>query len=206
MVALFEGHPYREGTYWMILAQLTGRKVMASTNVNQSMTKSNQDRRPVAFQDEMAFNHCFGCGPANDRGLQIKSYWQGEEAVATFRPQPHHAAGPEQYINGGILATVVDCHSINTAIAGAYGREGRAVGSLPIIWYVTASLKIDFLRPTPIDTPILLRASVKTFSERKSIVACTASSLDQICVRAELVAVRVPGSWHQMSRKSQVFP
>lgn len=111
-----------------------------------------------AFQDQLRENHCFGCGSANEHGLQIKSYWSGDQAVCTWQPQTFHAAGPPDLLNGGIIATLIDCHSICTAIAAAYHAEGREIGSEPPVWYVTASLKVRYLRPTPIDQPVVLRA------------------------------------------------
>ena len=92
------------------------------------------------FQDTMPYNHCWGCGPTNSQGLQLKSYWEGEEAVSAFQPQPYHMAGPAHFLNGGIIATIIDCHRINTAMAHAYYEQGREIGSSPIIWFATASL------------------------------------------------------------------
>jgi len=109
----------------------------------------------------MRGNYCWGCGTDNEHGLQLKSYWVGDETVGRWEPKPHHAAGPSRILNGGIIATLIDCHSICTAIAAAYRAEGRALETEPLIWYVTASLQVSYLRPTPIDQPIELRAQLK---------------------------------------------
>lgn len=79
---------------------------------------------PIAFQDQIPDNNCYGCGPGNREGLRIKSFWDGEAAVCTYRPEHHHSAGPPQFLNGGIIATLIDCHSVCTAIANAY-RLGK---------------------------------------------------------------------------------
>ena len=65
-----------------------------------------------AFQDEVSGNHCWGCGSGNHNGLQIKSYWSGDEAVCTWQPQAHHSAGPGHILNGGIIVTVINCHCV----------------------------------------------------------------------------------------------
>jgi acyl-coenzyme A thioesterase PaaI-like protein len=150
---------------------------------------------PEYFQDSIPHNHCYGCGPSNAQGLKLKSCWQGEESVAVFAPQPWHAAGPEQFLNGGIIATLIDCHCICTAIADCYRREGRVIGSEPNIWCVTASLKVDYLKPARIDQPVKLGASVIESSGKKIRVVCALLSGDQECARGDVLAIRVDASW-----------
>ena len=94
-------------------------------------------------------NHCYGCGSLNSHGLQIKSYWDGDETVCHFQPLPYHTAIPG-YVYGGLIASLIDCHGTGTAAAG-YRSEGRAMGSEPLLRFVTASLHVDYLKPTPID-------------------------------------------------------
>jgi acyl-coenzyme A thioesterase PaaI-like protein len=162
----------------------------------------NESRTSVAIQDQIGGNHCWGCGPLNPHGLQIKSLWQGEaegqpRAICTFQPQPAHMAGPTHVVNGGILATVIDCHSVCTAMAAAYAAEGRTIGSTPELWYATARLDITYLRPTPIDQPALLEARVVAVDGKRSTIHCTLTSGGKECVRAEVVAVRVPSEWRK---------
>jgi len=152
----------------------------------------------LAIQDYMERNRCWGCGSGNEHGLHLKSYLSGNESVCTWKPREYHMAGPKRFLNGGIIATIIDCHSICTAIADAYGREGRELGTLPFIWYVTASLKVDYLRPTPVDQPVTLRARVKEAKGRKTLVACSLLSGESECARAEVLAVRVPADdWYK---------
>ncbi|MEZ4598862.1 MAG: PaaI family thioesterase [Syntrophotaleaceae bacterium] len=148
-----------------------------------------------AFQDMIPDNYCYGCGPENPRGLHLKSTWDGEQSVASFSPQSHHAAGPRHVLNGGVIATIIDCHCICTAIADAYRREGRAVGGDPPIWYATGSLRVDYLRPTPIDEAVTLRAEVLEAGPKKTVLACTLTAAGKECARGEVVAVRVPETW-----------
>jgi acyl-coenzyme A thioesterase PaaI-like protein len=135
---------------------------------------------------------CWGCGPANHQGLQIRSHWQGEESVCRFTPLPAHAAGPVHVVNGGILATLLDCHSVSTAVAATYRREGREIGSSPRIWCVTGTLAIRYLKPTPIDAPIELRARVEETGRRATTVRCSVISRGVECARGEVIAVQVP--------------
>ena len=113
-----------------------------------------------AFQDQMPDNHCWGCGADNPAGLHLKSYWDGELAVAQWTPSDEFAAGPRHFLNGGIIATLLDCHGVCTAVADAYQRERREIGTEPEIWHATVSLSVDYLRPTPIDEVVQLSARV----------------------------------------------
>ena len=149
----------------------------------------------TAIQDRIPHNHCWGCGTLNPRGLQIKSYPEGDETVCRFQPSPDHMAGPTHVVNGGILAAVIDCHSVCTAIADVYRAAGRELGSEPLLWAVTASMKIDYLAPTPIDAPVELRAKVRESKGRKRVIDCTLRSGGRECARAEVVAVEVPAEW-----------
>jgi len=149
-----------------------------------------------AFQDQFGIeNRCYGCGPENPEGLQIKSYWGGDEAVCIYQPRPAFLAGPRHVLNGGVIATLIDCHSICTAIAALYKAEGRPIGSDPVIWCVTASMQIDYLRPTPIAAPVSLRARVESMEGKRTTVACSLGSGGIETARGRVVAVRVPLSW-----------
>lgn len=146
-----------------------------------------------AFQDhyEDAFSVCYGCGRLNPHGLQIKSYWEGEESVCRFTPRPEHTA-IEGFVYGGLIASVIDCHGTGTAAAAAFRKDGLPMGSKTGYRYLTASLKVDYLRPTPIDAPMELRGRVAEITDRKVIVAITLSSNGEVTARGQVVAVRLP--------------
>ena len=148
-----------------------------------------------AIQDSIPHNHCWGCGTLNPRGLQVKSYVEGDETVCRFQPWPEHMAGPTDVVNGGIIAAVIDCHAVCTALADAYRAAGAELGSEPLRWAVTASLRIDYLAPTPIGQPMELRARVREVKGRKRVVDCTLRSGGRECARAEVIAVEVPAGW-----------
>jgi acyl-coenzyme A thioesterase PaaI-like protein len=148
-----------------------------------------------AFQELIQENHCFGCGSLNEYGLQIRSYWDGEESVCNWKPREYHMAGPTHVLNGGIIATLIDCHSICTAIAAAYRNEGREIGSGERIWYATGYLKVSYKRPAPIVEEVTLRARITDITDRKTLVACSIYAEDKECSQAELLAIRVPPEW-----------
>lgn len=98
---------------------------------------------------------CFGCGPANDKGLRIKSRPEGDAVVADWTPQPHHRAAPGM-LNGGILGALLDCHSNWTACHHLMTRDG--LDAPPCT--VTAEFHVKLLRPTPSEQPLRLHAQV----------------------------------------------
>ena len=149
----------------------------------------------TAIQDRLPDNHCYGCGPENELGMQIKSYWVGDESVCRYMPRPEQCAGPLKYVYGGTIASLIDCHSICTATSNYYRQEGREIGAAPEIWCVTGKLSVSYLAPTPIDREILLRATIKACAEKKTVVVCRVYSDDVLVAEGEVIAVRVPDSW-----------
>jgi acyl-coenzyme A thioesterase PaaI-like protein len=154
---------------------------------------SDMPRKQKAFQDYYPddLSHCYGCGRMNQHGHRIKSYWEGEESVAVFNPEPYHIAIPG-YVYGGLIASLLDCHGTGTAAAAAYRAEGRAMDTEPALRFVTASLKVDYLKPTPLGCPLELRGQAREISGRKVVVEATLSARGTVCARGEVVAVRMP--------------
>ncbi len=149
-----------------------------------------------AFQDYYSddVSHCYGCGRLNERGLQIQSYWEGDEAICRFQPRPYHTAIPG-YVYGGLIASLIDCHSTGTAAAAAYREAGRPMGSDPQLRYVTASLKVDYIRPTPIEETLEVRASLKEMKGRKITISSKLYAGGEECARGEVVVVQLPENW-----------
>ncbi len=146
-----------------------------------------------AFQDFYPddLSHCYGCGRLNAHGLQIKSHWEGDEAVCIYTPRPYHTAIPG-YVYGGLIASLIDCHSTGTASAAAYREAGREMGSAPALRFLTAALHVNYLKPTPLDVPLEIRASVKEVKGRKVVITSRLLAADQVCATGEVVAVQVP--------------
>ena len=148
-----------------------------------------------AFQDYYPdiLSYCYGCGRLNEHGLQIKSYWDGDETVCVFHPKSYHTAIPG-FVYGGLIASLIDCHSTGTAAAAAYRAEGRAMDTEPAFRFLTASLHVDYLKPTPIGGPLEIRGQIKEIKGRKVVVTATLSAGGQVCAKGEVVAVQVPDS------------
>ncbi len=158
----------------------------------------NKDLNREIFQDHMPENICFGCGrhEQNAQGLNIESYWEsdgeGAASVCYFQPQPHHQ-GWKGILNGGIIATLIDCHCMCTAMAAAYAQEGRPLSSQPTYRYATGSLQIKYLRPVLVADEVCLRATLVADGAvgRKVTLHCEVRAADELCAVADVVAVRV---------------
>ena len=146
-----------------------------------------------AFQEYYPddLSHCYGCGRLNERGLQLKSYWEGNETVAVFHPEPYHIAIPG-CVYGGLIASIIDCHGTGTAAAAAYREDWREMGTEPVLRFVTASLHVEYIHPTPLGEPLEIRGSVEELKERKVVVVATVSAGGEICARGRVVAVKMP--------------
>ena len=134
---------------------------------------------------------CYGCGANNEYGLKLKSYWDGDQSIAEFTPKPYHTALPG-VVYGGLIASLIDCHATGTASAAAYRREGREMGSAPPLRFVTASLQVDYLRPTPIDASLELRGFLEEIKERKIVVSVTITAEGNICAKGKVITVKMP--------------
>jgi acyl-coenzyme A thioesterase PaaI-like protein len=132
---------------------------------------------------------CFGCGPANPKGLHVKSFPRGGNTVAHFTPEDYHEAFPG-VLNGGIIGTLLDCHSNWTA---AWHLMVRAGSEIPPCT-VTAAFAIKLLRPTPSKETVELEAKVVESSEERAVVEATLSANGKVCAtcRGTFIAVK-PG-------------
>ncbi|MDR7487084.1 MAG: PaaI family thioesterase [Armatimonadota bacterium] len=148
---------------------------------------------PRAIQDAYPapVAHCYGCGRLNPHGLQLKSYWVGDETSAVFRPRSYHTAMPG-YVYGGLLASLIDCHGTGTAAAAASRDAGLDPERDPPLRFVTAALRVDYLKPTPIDVDLRLRGRVKERMGRRVTVEVTVEAHGEVTARGEVVAVQMP--------------
>jgi len=150
-----------------------------------------------SFQELMPWNHCWGCGADNPDGLGIRSRWiePGRSAGCEWTPRPEHMAGPVSVLNGGIVATLIDCHGICTAIANGYLADEREIGSEPVVWCATASLDVRYVAPTPLGPPVTVTAMIERVEDRKTWVAWALAAEGRDRARATVLAVRVPPAW-----------
>ena len=142
----------------------------------------------VALQDRYApSNNCFGCGPANEKGLRIKSFVVGDEVVCTWRPEKHHEAFTGM-LNGGICGALLDCHLNWTAAHHLMGVQG--LDTPPCT--VTADYHVKLKRPTPMDVPLELRARIVESSADRAVVEGTLEANGKVTAtcRGTFVAVR----------------
>jgi acyl-coenzyme A thioesterase PaaI-like protein len=149
------------------------------------MRKAFQDFYP----DRMA--RCYGCGRLNEQGHQIKSFWDGDESVCYFDPKPYHTAIPG-YVYGGLLASLIDCHGTGTAAAAAYREASRDMDTEPALRFLTGSLHVDYLKPTPLGVTLEVRGKVKEVKGRKVVIEEWIVANGVTTVRGEVVAVQVP--------------
>lgn len=150
----------------------------------------------LAFQDYYPENvaHCYGCGRLNGHGHQIKTCWDGDETLTRFQPRPEHTAVPG-FVYGGLLASLIDCRGTGTAAAAAYRAENRPMDSEPPLRFVTASLHVDYLKPTPLGPVLEIRGRIKEIKGRKVIVEAEVSAAGVVTARGEIVAVQMPDSF-----------
>ncbi len=151
-------------------------------------TKCFQEQYPEATR------HCYGCGPLNPHGHGLQSFWEGDETVARFDPEPYHTSMPG-YVYGGLIASLIDCHGTGSAAAFAHRAEGREMGTEPALRYVTGSLRVDYLKPTPLGGTLVLRGQRKSIRGRVVVVEISLYAEGVECARGEVAAVRIPERW-----------
>lgn len=134
-------------------------------------------------------NACFGCGPANPKGLKIRSFSEGQETVAEWTPEPHHEAFPG-VLNGGIVGAILDCHSNWTT--AHHLMECNKTDSPPCT--VTAKFSVALKAPTPTDGPLQLRAKVVQSTATGATIEATLSAKGKVTAtfRGTFIAVK-PG-------------
>lgn len=150
----------------------------------------------TAFQDLYPdeFAHCYGCGRLNLSGLQLKTRWNTdvpEETVTRFKPRPEHTAMPG-FVYGGLVASLIDCHGTGSAAGAAMRAAGMKPGEGPAPRFVTASLKVDYLKPTPHDAELVVRGQIREIEGRKVVVDAELSANGVVTAKGEIIAVQIP--------------
>ena len=160
-----------------------------------------------AFQDYYPdhLSHCYGCGKLNAHGYQIKTFWDGDETVTTFIPKPYHTAIPG-FVYGGLLASLIDCHATGSAAAAMYKKENREMDSGPSFRFLTGSLNIKYLKPTPINCTLQLRGRILEIDGKKVKVEVDVIAQNSITVKGEVIAIQVPESYiHEIIANKKQF-
>ncbi|MEE9372884.1 MAG: PaaI family thioesterase [Saprospiraceae bacterium] len=145
------------------------------------------------FQDHMPGNICYGCGKDNHHGLQIKSYWEDNESVCIWQSEDKYQ-GWKGLLNGGVLATLIDCHTMCTAMAASYKAEGRKMNTEPIYRFATGTMTIKYTAPTSNKVPLEIRALVTEMKGRKITLSFRVLSEGKVTAEGEVIAIRVYSS------------
>lgn len=149
-------------------------------------------RKEFALQDLVTPEGvCFGCGPKNATGLQIKSYWDNDNVhvIMTHLPDARYVGWPS-LVYGGLIACLVDCHSNWAAMANHYRVENQALGVSPRLDCVTGSLSVKYIKPTPMDVPLHLKAHVEGEIGRKTRVLCEVYAGEVLTALGDAILVR----------------
>ena len=132
---------------------------------------------------------CFGCGCANGRGLKVQSFVDGNNVVSTWMPKDHHEAFPG-VLNGGIIGTLLDCHSNWAAAYWLMIKRNDNVTPCT----VTAEYSIKLLRPTPSNRKIKLSAIMVGCKKSRATVSAELIVDGRVCATCLGVFVAVaPG-------------
>ena len=161
--------------------------------LNKKKEKSMAEK---GFQDYYPddFAICYGCGRLNEHGHQLKSYWDGDETVCRYQPEPYHT-GAQNFVYGGLVASLIDCHAAGTAAAAKHKHDGKDMETDPLARFVTASLHVDYLAPVHIDQEILMRGKIDEIKGRKVVISIDLFSKDTLCAKGKVVAVQIPDDY-----------
>lgn len=138
------------------------------------------------------FAHCYGCGRNNEDGWHLKSYVRDGRTVMHFTPKDCHTGGYPGFVYGGLLAALLDCHGTATACYAGCVAENRALDSEPFVRYVTASLQVDYLRPTPHGVELEIWGDILEVKGRKAIIGMEVYAKGTLCVKGKMIAVQIP--------------
>lgn len=146
----------------------------------------------VAFQDRYPDDvaHCYGCGRLNPEGLHVRTFWDGEQTVSRLTPDARYTAMPG-YVYGGLVASLIDCHGTGSA-SGATARRDALSADDPTPRFVTASLHVDYRKPTPMGVELVARGTIAEITDRKVIVDVTVNVDDVTVATGRVIAVRMP--------------
>jgi acyl-coenzyme A thioesterase PaaI-like protein len=149
------------------------------------------ENKPIQDYYPEQLSYCYGCGRLNEYGHHIQSYWDGDETISHFTPEPYHIAIPG-YVYGGLIASLIDCHGTGTAALAAYRYAGREPDTEPPFRFVTASLQVDYLAPTPLGPELEIRGKIIEIKGRKVTSEITLSAEGKVTARGKVIAVQMP--------------
>lgn len=147
-----------------------------------------------AIQDEYAddYSWCYGCGRLNEKGMHLRTSWQGEQTMTVYEPLTEHTAIPG-FVYGGLIASLIDCHGTGSASLALHRKNGHEPGDgIEPPRFVTASLKVDFIKPTPHGAPLKAVGTIEEIHPKKWKVHTEVFANDVCCAKGEVVAAVMP--------------
>jgi len=154
-----------------------------------------------AIQDEYPddFAWCYGCGRLNQEGHHFRTGWQGNKTITMYTPDEKHTAIPG-FVYGGIIASLIDCHGTGSASLALHRKNGHEAGDgIAPPRFVTASLQVDFIKPTPQGTPLTAIGTLQEIHPKKWKVQTEVYAGGTLCARGEVVAVVMPSTFRASS-------
>ncbi len=161
-----------------------------------------------AIQDEYPdeFAHCFGCGRLNEAGHHFRTGWEGSKTVTIYEPKEEHTAIPG-FVYGGLLASLVDCHGTGSAALALHRKNGHEPGSGEAPpRFVTASLHVDYLKPTPQGTVLKAIGTVEEIHPKKWKTSVEVFAGNLLCAKGEVMAVVMPDTFRTERKAQDVQP
>src|SRR5699024_135836 len=158
-------------------------------------------KRTYAIQDDYADDYawCYGCGRLNKNGLNLRTSWAGEKTVTVYTPLPEHMAVPG-FVYGGLLASLIDCHSRGSPSLALRRQNGYEPGDgIEAPRFVTASLAVDFIKPTPLGVPLKAIGTVEEMHAKKWKVQTEVMAEGVCCAKGDVVAVVMPKTFSSNS-------
>ena len=136
-----------------------------------------------------SFAWCYGCGRLNAAGHHFRTRWDGDTTLTEYLPKPDHIAIPG-FVYGGLIAALIDCHSTGSASLALYRRDGHELGDqVPPPRCMTASLTVDYRKPTPLGTLLQVRGTIREMGTRKVVVESELLANGEITASSRVVAV-----------------
>ncbi|MEI4768306.1 PaaI family thioesterase [Psychrobacillus sp. FJAT-51614] len=152
-----------------------------------------------AIQDDYPddFAWCYGCGRLNEHGYHLRTYWNGDQTETVYEPKEKHIAIPG-FVYGGLIGAIVDCHGTGSASLALHRRNGHEPGSGEAPpRFVTGSLHVDFLKPTPQKVLLKAKGTVEEIHPKKWKVSTEVYAGDVLCAKGEVIAVVMPTTFAQ---------
>ncbi|MFD2762353.1 PaaI family thioesterase [Lentibacillus juripiscarius] len=151
----------------------------------------------LAIQDDYPddFAHCYGCGRLNQDGYQFRTGWDGGKTLTMYTPKPEHTAIPG-FVYGGLIASLIDCHGTGSASLALHRKNGHEPGDgAEPPRFVTASLQVDFMKPTPQDVTLRAVGVPEEIHPKKFQVHTEVYAGDTVCAKAVVTAAVMPASF-----------